>query len=171
MERREFVKLVPLTALAGTAGLSSEAQAANAQAVAAAGDTQVAGSKDEVRQLLSKKPGMPKYTKNLPIRQTDMDGIGPDGKPIPGYKAVGTGSPPKLESHDPKKPHQMKLTKEEQDIMNGSKGPEWAKAMETVVCLGNVFGADELVDLGGNPHPSTFLGSPALKPIIELFAA
>ena len=101
---------------------------------------------------------------------TDMDGIGPDGKPIPGYKAVGTGSPPKIESHDPAKPHQMKLTQEEQDIMDGKKGEMLAKVMKTVVRHGNLFGADKLVDLGGHPHSSTFIGTPALKPIIDIFA-
>jgi hypothetical protein len=74
-----------------------------------------------VRHLLSKKEGVPGYVKHL--RETDMDGIGPDGQPVPGYKAVGTGSSPKIKSHDPAKPHQMKLTQEEQDIMDGKKGP------------------------------------------------
>ena len=45
-----------------------------------------------VHHLLTKKPGIPDYVTY--IRETDMDGIGPDGKPIPGYKAVGTGSAP-----------------------------------------------------------------------------
>lgn len=120
-----------------------------------------------VHHLLTKKPGIPDYVTY--IRETDMDGIGPDGKPIPGYKAVGTGSPPKITSHDPSKaPHQMRLTKEEQDILDGKQGAVKAKLMKTVVRHGNLFGAEKLVDLGGNPHSSTFLGSPALKPIIDL---
>jgi hypothetical protein len=80
-------------------------------------------TQDGIRQLLSKKTGTLDYVKALPPKETDMDGIGPDGKPVPGYKAVGTGSPPKIKSHDPAKPHQMKLTQEEQDIMDGKKGP------------------------------------------------
>ena len=172
MKRRTILKTLPaITLLPAALGVTAQAAAAQTSDAPAAGGAQAEGSQDGVRQLLSKKPGTPDYVNALPLKQSDMDGIGPDGKPIPGYKAVGTGSPPKIESHDPAKPHQMKLTQEEQDIMDGKKGDILAKVMKTVVRHGNLFGAEKLADLGGNPHSSTFLGSPALKPIIELFAA
>jgi len=52
----------------------------------------------------------------------------------------------------------MPLTKEEQDIMDGKKGPELAKVMKIVVTHGNAFGAEKLVDLGGAPHSSLYTG-------------
>jgi hypothetical protein len=71
--------------------------------------------------------------------------------------------------HDTKKPYQMPLTREEQDIMNGSKGEVMAKVMKIVVAHGNAFGADKLVDLGGAPHSSMFFGTGYMKPLIEIF--
>ena len=98
-----------------------------------------------------------------------MDGLGPDGKPVPGYKATGTGSRADAE-HDPSKPaHQMALTKEEQDILDGKKGKALAKVMKTVVAFGNAFGAEKLVDLGGAPHSSVFNAPPFMKSIIDVF--
>jgi hypothetical protein len=100
-----------------------------------------------------------------------MNGIGPDGKPVPGYKATAVGVTPSKTAHDPAEPeHQMELTQEEQDILDGKKGEALAKVMKTVVAHGNLFGATKLVDLGGAPHTSMFLGSPAMKPLIELFS-
>ena len=57
----------------------------------------------------------------------------------------------------------MSLTKEEQDILDGKEGEVKAKLMKTVVRHGELFGAEKLVDLGGNPHSSTFLGSPGTQ--------
>jgi predicted aconitase len=71
--------------------------------------------------------------------------------------------------HDPKKPYQMPLTKEEQDIMNGSKGEIIAKIMKIVVAHGNAFGADKLVDLGGAPHTSMYFGTSYMAPLIKIF--
>lgn len=71
--------------------------------------------------------------------------------------------------HDPKKPHQMSLTKEEQDIMNGSKGEMMAKIMKIVVAHGNAFFADKLVDLGGAPHTSMYFGTGYMAPLIKIF--
>lgn len=39
----------------------------------------------------------------------------------------------------------MKLTQEEQDILNGKEGETKAKIMQTVVEFGDLFGAEELV--------------------------
>ena len=71
--------------------------------------------------------------------------------------------------HDPKKPHQMSLTKEEQDIMNGTKGEMMAKIMKIVVAHGNAFFADKLVDLGGAPHTSMYFGTGYMAPLIKIF--
>ncbi len=70
---------------------------------------------------------------------------------------------------DPKKPYQMPLTKEEQDILNGSKGPVMAKIMKIVVAHGNAFGADRLVELGGAPHSSMYFGVAYMAPLIKIF--
>jgi hypothetical protein len=94
--------------------------------------------------------------------------IGEDGHgPV---KATGTGHSKAHVKHDPAKaPHQMKLTKEEQDIMDGKKGEVLAKVMKTVVTVGNIFGADKLVDLGGNPHTVLMFGSSPVAPILDIF--
>ena len=94
-----------------------------------------------------------------------MAAIGSDGKPQPGF--CDTSSKPQLA--DPKAPYQMPLTKEEQAIMDGEKGPELAKVMKIIVDHGNAFGAEKLVDLGGAPHSSLFTGQDYLLPIIDLF--
>ncbi|MHC4981385.1 MAG: aconitase X, partial [Planctomycetota bacterium] len=101
------------------------------------------------------------------MRESDMDGMGPDGRPVPGYRATGTGRAPT--NVDPAKPHQMKLTREEQDIMDGKKGEALAKVMKTVVAFGNAFGATKLVDLGGAPHTSLYNAPPFMAPMIEVF--
>ena len=103
-------------------------------------------------------------------RQSDMLGLGPDGKPVPGYKATGVGVTPAKTAYDPSKPpHRMKLTREEQEILDGKKGKALAKVMRTVVDHGNLFGATKLVELGGAPHTSFFTGTPAMAPLIKAF--
>jgi hypothetical protein len=63
----------------------------------------------------------------------------------------------------------MPLTKEEQAIMDGEKGPELAKVMKIVVAHGNAFGAEKLVKLGGAPHCSLYTGTEYMLPMIKLF--
>ena len=99
-----------------------------------------------------------------------------DNKPYPigadphGAMCTGTGHSRADVKHDPAAPmQQMKLTKEEQDIFDGKKGKVLAKVMQTVVRYGNAFGADKLVDLGGNPHTVLMFGSDAVTPIIDVF--
>ena len=70
---------------------------------------------------------------------------------------------------DPKKPYQMPLTQEEQDIMNGSEGEVKAKVMKIVVTHGNAFGADKLVELGGACHSSMYFGTPYMAPLVKIF--
>lgn len=39
----------------------------------------------------------------------------------------------------------MELTKEQEDILQGSKGETMAKVMKTLIMYGEIFGADKLV--------------------------
>jgi len=98
------------------------------------------------------------------LGMSDMDAMGPDGKPQPGFDHRSS----KPQQADPKAIYQMPLTKEEQAIMDGKKGPELAKVMKIVVAHGNAFGAEKLVDLGGAPHSSLFTGQDYLLPAIDM---
>jgi predicted aconitase len=106
---------------------------------------------------------MPAYAGKLGI--SDMTAKDADGNPQPGFSHTSS----KAQQADPKAPYQMPLTKEEQDIMDGKKGPELAKVMKIVVAHGNAFGAERLVDLGGAPHCSLYTGTDYMKPMIDLF--
>ena len=93
--------------------------------------------------------------------------VGPDPH---GAMCTGTGHSKAGVKHDHAVANQqMKLTKEEQDIMDGKKGEVLAKVMKTVVTVGNIFGADKLVDLGGNPHTVLMFGSAPVVPILDIF--
>jgi hypothetical protein len=98
------------------------------------------------------------------LGHSDMTGFDADGKPQAGFKHSSS----KPQQADPKAIYQMPLTKEEQDIMDGKKGPELAKVMKIVVAHGNAFGAEKLVDLGGAPHSSLFTGQEYLVPVINM---
>ena len=63
----------------------------------------------------------------------------------------------------------MTLTREEQDILNGSKGPVMAKVLKTIVMHGELFGAERLADCGGAPHTSLYTGAPWVEPVLEMF--
>jgi predicted aconitase len=106
---------------------------------------------------------IPAYAGKLGI--SDMTAKDADGNPQPGFAHTRS----KAQQADPKAPYQMPLTKEEQDIMDGKKGPELAKVMKIVVAHGNAFGAERLVDLGGAPHCSLYTGTDYMKPMIDLF--
>lgn len=103
------------------------------------------------------------------LASSDMNGLGPDGKPVPDYKANGTGHDRGDFRHDPAKPHKMTLTQEEQDILDGKKGEVLAKVMRTVVMHGSAFGATKLVDLGGRPHSSFYNGPPYVQALLDVF--
>jgi predicted aconitase len=94
----------------------------------------------------------------------DQFGSDDDGNPV-SNNLTGTGSDvaPKGKSH------KMKLTKEEQDILNGSKGEVMAKVLKTIVMHGELFGAERLADCGGPPHSSLYTGSPWVEPVLEMF--
>jgi hypothetical protein len=139
------------------------ARPANAEgtesAASSSAGSQAAGSQKQDVSAIAKKLAI----KGEP--HSDMTAMGPDGKPLQGFKHTSS----KPQQADPKAPYQMPLTKEEQDIMDGKKGPELAKVMKIVVAHGNAFGAEKLVDLGGAPHCSMYTGTDYMEPMIKLF--
>jgi len=108
---------------------------------------------------------LPDYAKNF--LTSDMDGLGPDGKPT-GMRATFTGASKVNSKAEEAMQHRMKLTKEEQAILNGSEGKEKAKLMKILVAYGNAFGAEKLVDLGGAPHSNLFVGAGYMKSMIDM---
>jgi len=158
MKRREFCKgivlapasgallSIPLIADAETA--SKAAAAESIQAGKAAGPT-----------------SLPGYAENF--LTSDMEGLGPDGKPT-GIKATFTGASKANANVEEAMKHKMKLTSEEQAILDGSDGEEKAKLMQIVAQFGNIFGAEKLVDLGGAPHSNMFIGAPYMSSMIKM---
>ena len=100
---------------------------------------------------------------------TDMNGLGPDGKPT-GQKMTFSGVS-KADATPESASGQMKLTAEEQAILDGKEGEEKAKLMKILVAFGNVFGAEKLVDLGGAPHSNLFIGAPYMSSMIDMLDA
>ena len=98
---------------------------------------------------------------------SDMQGLGSDGKPT-GQKATFTGASMANATAESAAKNQMKLTKEEQAILDGSKGPEMAKLMKIQVVFGNTFGAEKLAELGGAPHSNLYPGAPYLGSLIRM---
>lgn len=63
----------------------------------------------------------------------------------------------------------MELTKEQQDILNGSKGDTMAKVLETMVRYGELFGATKMVPVTSKyNHLVTSFGMKTLSPVFEL---
>ena len=63
----------------------------------------------------------------------------------------------------------MKLTSEQEAILNGEKGETMAKVMETLVRYGELFGADEMVPVTSKyNHLVTSFGLKALTPVYDL---
>jgi len=108
---------------------------------------------------------VPDYAKDM--RTSDMVGLGPDGKPT-GQKATFTGASKANATAEKAMRHKMKLTKEEQAILDGKDGEEKAKLMKILVAFGNTFGAEKLVDLGGAPHSNMFIGAPYMSSMIKM---
>ena len=159
MKRRDFCKGVAFVPVSG-ALLSSVPRlvdAATAEKGAPAGSSHVgkaAGSKT-----------LPGYAENF--LTSDMEGLGPDGKPT-GIKATFTGASKANAVAEQAMKHKMKLTKEEEAILNGSEGEEMAKLMKILVLFGNAFGAEKLVELGGAPHSNMFIGADYMKSMIDM---
>jgi len=163
MKRRTFVKALPLTALPLLPGCGN-AQDGNRQAgKSPSGSAQTEKAVAKASSAGSQQRELPAYAGKLGI--SDHNGLDADGNAQSGFKDAGSANRRK----DPKTPYQMPLTKEEQDIMDGKKGPELAKVMKIVVAHGNAFGAEKLVDLGGAPHCSLYTGTDYMKPMIDLF--
>lgn len=63
----------------------------------------------------------------------------------------------------------MKLTQEQQEILNGSRGETMAKVMETLVRYGELYDPDTMIPVTGkNNHLVTSFGLKALTPVYEL---
>lgn len=64
----------------------------------------------------------------------------------------------------------MKLTSEQQALLDGSKGEVMAKVMKTLVMYGDTFGAERMVPVTGKyGHTVISYGLAALKPVLDLF--
>jgi predicted aconitase len=98
---------------------------------------------------------------------SDPFGLDGEGKRIKGFRSTGTGSNVK-DRPNAHKPVEMKLTQEEQDILDGKKGPEMAKVLKTVVEHGKLFGATKLVNLGGAPHSSFFMAPAYMESMLKI---
>ena len=109
---------------------------------------------------------MPDYASHM--ISSDMDGLGPDGKPDPNYRATGKGYS-RDRSDDPLAVTEMALTDDEKAILDGRDGEVKAKVLATIVAHGNCFGADKLVDLGGNPHSSFYIAPSYMSPLLDVF--
>ncbi|MGD9018759.1 MAG: aconitase X, partial [Desulfuromonadales bacterium] len=157
MNRRKFIKSSTL-ACATVALLPNQLPAQTEKATASAG-TETAKTKGV------KGGPTPEYAKEM--LTTDMQGLGPDGKPT-GQKATFTGASRANAKAEEAMKHKMKLTKEEQAILDGKEGEEKAKLMKILVVFGNTFGAEKLVDLGGAPHSNMFIGAPYMKSLINM---
>ena len=154
MKRRNFLKGVAAVPAAG-ALLSSNsllsAKAASAKVGKAAGKASGAGK-------------VPDWAEHFVT--SDMEGLGPDGKPT-GQKATFSGVS-KADATADSATSKMKLTKEEQAILDGKEGEEKAKLMKILVKFGETFGATKLVKLGGAPHSNLYIGAPYMESLIDM---
>jgi predicted aconitase len=155
MDRRKFIKSTA-AACATVALLPKHLPAQTDKAAASAGAAKAKGVKGGP---------VPEFAKDM--LTSDMDGLGPDGKPT-GQKATYTGASKANATAEKAMGHKMKLTKEEQAILDGKDGEEKAKLMKILVLFGNTFGAEKLVDLGGAPHSNMFIGAPYMKSMIKM---
>ncbi|RHR33248.1 DUF521 domain-containing protein [Clostridium sp. AF19-22AC] len=65
--------------------------------------------------------------------------------------------------------YKMKLSKEQEAILNGNKGEVMAKVMETMIRYGELFGADRMVPITSEyNHLVTSFGLKALGPVYDL---
>jgi predicted aconitase len=167
MKRRDFVKTIPAAAAvtAVPLALPRDTFALNTPlpVTLPQADGGTGGTKGfRVANLNTDDPGAYDQV------HCDQYGVDQDGNPI-SDSLTGTGTDAGLKSHDPDKPHKMKLTQEEQDILNGSQGEVMAKVLKTVVAHGELFGATHLAVAGGAPHSSLYTGGPWVEPVLEMF--
>ena len=166
MKRRDFIKTVPAAAMLPVVshGLAEDAGAVE-PAQAKATKQSAGGEQSNGFRVNNKTYKDASAYDNV---HCDQFGIDSEGNPI-ADGMTGTGSDAGLKEHDPDNPHKMTLTKEEQDILNGSKGPVMAEVLKTIVMHGELFGAERLAECGGSPHSSLYTGSPWVEPVLEMF--
>ncbi len=159
MKRRHFCKgLIVVPASGALLTLPGCADPAPTDKAAQAGSTRTSSGASRTGET-------PDWAKH--VLDSDMQGLGPDGKPT-GQKATFTGASKANATAEEAAKSQMKLTAEEQAILDGKEGPEKAKLMKILVVFGNTFGADNLVDLGGAPHSNLVPGAPYLGSMIKM---
>lgn len=164
VKRRTFLKTMPAVALlpALVSGKITIAEAASA--TSSSGSSETGGGNPQKKKsfrVANKTYDDPSAYDGI---HCDQFGVDPDGKPV-ANNLTGTGSDAAPKGME----HKMKLTKEEQDILNGSKGEVMAKVLKTIVMHGELFGAEKLADCGGAPHSSLYTGSPWVLPVLEMF--
>ena len=64
--------------------------------------------------------------------------------------------------------YRMKLTPEEEGILNGSQGEVLAKVMKSLVLYGDAFGAERFVPVVGKGHLVTSFGLSVLQPVFKI---
>ena len=64
--------------------------------------------------------------------------------------------------------YKMKLTPEEEGVLNGSQGEVMAKVMKTLVLYGDAFGAERFVPVVGKGHLVTSFGLSVLQPVFDI---
>lgn len=169
MKRRDFVKTVvavpAATAIAGCGEQTSLEQTALEQT--ALEKTALKSSTASSAAAGSSGPKeLPKFAGHL--IHSDMDGVGSNGLPT-GQTATFSGASKAGASAEVSGGKKMTLTAEEQDILNGSQGEVLAKVMKIVVDHGNAFGAEKLVELGGAPHSSLYIGANYMNTMMAMF--
>jgi predicted aconitase len=161
MDRRDFIKALPIVSVAPAAFAAEEASAGDPTAA----DAQATTKGPSTTASKSKERKLPGFAGKM--LESDMQGLGPDGKPT-GQQATFTGASKANTTAEEAAKHQMKLTAEEQAILDGKEGEEMAKLMKIQVLFGNTFGAEKLVDLGGAPHSNLYPGAPYLGSLIRM---
>ena len=122
-------------------------------------------AKELARSPASQTGKVPDFASGM--MDSDMSGLGPGGKPT-GQRATFTGASKSNATVEQAMRHKMKLTTEEQAILDGRDGEEKAKLMKILVQFGNIFGAEKLVNLGGAPHSNMFIGAGYMSSMIEM---
>ncbi|MGK7896391.1 MAG: aconitase X [Xenococcus sp. (in: cyanobacteria)] len=167
MKRRAFVGRA-VVACGATAILPSCAkeQTEKVQEEAAIIQESGQGTESKLVQAPESQPKeVPEFASGM--LDSDMSGLGPGGKPT-GQTATFTGASRVNAEVEQAMGHQMKLTTEEQAILDGRDGEEKAKLMKILVQFGNIFGAEQLVELGGAPHSNMFIGAGYMASMIKM---
>ena len=166
MKRRDLLKSVPATVLLPTAlgSFAGNVIASDKQAAGSGTTGDSAGPRRPPAQFFRSTDKTLSDLRAYEGLACDQFGVDGDGKPV-ADNLTGTGS----DAAPGAQGHKMKLTREEQAILNGSKGEVMAKVLKTIVMHGELFGAERLEDCGGAPHSSLYTGSPWVTPVLEMF--